>query len=353
MTDTNQIMLGNENVRIRFCNINVATNIFCRLHRFLSPFFHVMTDNGERADLRIIFHSNQEFPKPHSCSAIRPIVIRKSTADEFNLSVDSHEDKEGSLHAWDSRWRTGYRINRKDNQVDFFASENSFIHLLEFVRYYSLLVEQARGTVILHAAAVIGPDGTIGVFCGAKGKGKTTTLLNYISDGKCRFFSGDKLLVNWDRCGRLTARGWPDYPHVGVGSLRQVPTLAGRMGVDLTDIDGTPLPDHKKLLIDPEQFYSVIPIAEQLATPISHIRFPDVTAGSQWKLVAGSPSVLKAIPNVIEFPSEFQTATWHGLIPEEPLRTTVPDSFFDALSQIYWYSQTSDEGQLYDQICHA
>ncbi|EGH19605.1 hypothetical protein Pgy4_42219, partial [Pseudomonas savastanoi pv. glycinea str. race 4] len=153
-----------------------------RLRVFLAPYFAEVADDGQTTvDLRVRLHDSTAFKPEWIGLCVTPDIIRETYAPGFTLRVlRGHDPQAGLDYAWDADTQVGYRIDRARHTVDFHGDENAFIHLIELVRYYGLLVEQAKGSVIMHASAVVGPDGGIVAIGGAKGAGKTTTMLDLV-----------------------------------------------------------------------------------------------------------------------------------------------------------------------------
>jgi len=70
-----------------------------------------------------------------------------------------------------------------------------------------------KGAWVVHAAAVAYREHAVAI-AGAKGAGKSTTLLDLVDQPGYDYLSGDKLFLTVTG-GRLYGTGWPDFPHLG------------------------------------------------------------------------------------------------------------------------------------------
>jgi hypothetical protein len=291
-------------------------------------------------DLQLHLWPSELFDDEMRSACVRPFVLRASSAADFNLAVQRGRTPAGQELAWDPLRRVGYRVHPNQAKVDFFGDASSaFVHLIEFVRYYGLLVEQSRGTAVLHSAAVhrVGRHEVVAI-AGVKGAGKTTTMLSLVAEGKHRYFSGDKVLLDVSD-GRLRARGWPDFPHIGLGTLRQHPVLAEKLGVSFRGADDLPLPDRHKVLVAPSVFHRQVGKPEVFSGTLEQVILPRVheRAAVASLPVDTSAKLAFASSDLFEWPHEFVTATWHGLpATKVPASARVSESLLDKLRLLPW-----------------
>lgn len=313
----NETVLTNAGVVLRLAHAPGCDALARRLTGFLAPYFSA-GDDGAAPDLTIGLYPAAQFGAAERGRCVEPFQLRKSTAAMFNLNVKLGTDDDGNTLAWDEGRQVGYCIDPDATTVRFYGGEEGFIHLIELVRYYGLLVEQARGSIVLHSAAVVDPaNGQVAAIVGPKGAGKTTTMLALIATGRYRYFSGDKVLLDMHE-GALRARGWPDFPHIGIGTLRQHPDLAARLGIALTNDDGAPLSDRDKVLIDPALLMSNIDTSERGDGTLGALILPGVDRAGNGELVELDMPQKDAVSDddLFEWPHEFQTARWHGMQPQ-------------------------------------
>ncbi|KAG8148786.1 hypothetical protein [Burkholderia catarinensis] len=340
------VLLSNERYTLELSPYSADTALVTRLTQFLAPYFsHPASPGGAASeiDLRLALHEPAAFKAEWIARCTTPSTIRETTAPGFTLRVRTARET-GILYAWDPELRVGYRIQPARRKVDFYGASNAFIHLIELVRYYGLLVEQSKGAAIMHASAVatrVGGD--IIAIGGVKGAGKTTTMLDLVASGDYLYFSGDKLLLDVVD-GRIRARGWPDYPHVGVGTLRSHPELAEQLG--LAGIAADPaFADTDKRLCPPEAMRRALASSGTGTGWLTSVCLPDVSAPGSFRIDSLAPDeialALRA-PGLFEWPHRFITSTWHGLpaaAASVDFTDSIPDNLAEALAGIVWQSR--------------
>jgi hypothetical protein len=185
---------------------------------------------GEAAELTFALRAVVAFDADLAARAVRPMALRRSSAAPFNLDLRLLAEAGPPRMAYDPATGTGYLIDHAARRIELFLTENSLFHVIETVRYTLLVAEQNKGALILHASAAQQEDGAL---------------------------SGDKLLADCPE-GRLRLRGWPDFPHVGIGTLSGFPALARACGVALCTADGHPRPPGEKVLIAPARLAAAL-----------------------------------------------------------------------------------------------
>lgn len=319
-----------------------------RLRRFLFPYLWPAAGNVA-PDLSVALHSAADFAPQWRARCTEPLTIRETYARGFTLKVLRGTLDDGSQLAWDEHTRVGYRYWQARCEVDFYGDDTAFIHLIELVRYHGLLVEQAKGTAVLHSSAVIDEEtGAVTAFAGVKGAGKTTTLLEHVLYKGYRYFSGDKLLLDVVH-GRLRARGWPDYAHVGLGALRQHPALVRRLGEQAAAVQDPARPDTDKILLTPEVFAQAVGISPTGSGWLQRIVLPQVALDDalSTRALRGEEidDALRAL-DIFEWPHTFITSTWHGMPPAgTPLQRRIAAPVAAALGAIAWVSVRGRAGK--------
>lgn len=332
-------ILSNGGMVLRLSYSDDCLPLAQRLTGFLMPYFS-SSDSSEQVDLAISLHAPEHFSANERARCTEPFHLRKSSAAMFNLNVQLGLNADGDRLAWDDEREVGYCINVPAATVRFYGGAPAFIHLIELIRYYGLLVEQAKGSIVLHSAAVISIEtNKVSAIVGPKGAGKTTTMLALIASGKYRYFSGDKVLLDMHD-GYLRARGWPDFPHIGMGTLRQHVQLSNRLGIAFEAEDGTVLSDKHKVLIDPALLMANLDASEIGHGHLGELILPSVEAVGNNEFIALNDTQKKTVnaSDLFEWPHEFVTACWHGLQPKGlDTSKTIPEAVSSALLNTPWY----------------
>lgn len=310
-------VLGNGKIRIEVDCVESRSQLYQRFLAFISPYFLSEQVDGE-IDLHLILHEETSFLPEWKTRCTEQETIRRSTAEAFNLELSRGELSDGTQIAWDERDQTGYAFMPGSQRMDLYISNSSFIHLIEFFRYYCLLLEAGKGSVLLHASAVENLETSkVLAISGVKGAGKTTTMLNLVGSGKYGFFSGDKLLVDLHESA-LRVRGWPDYPHVGVGSLRRHPELCRKLGLLVSEPPMSDAEDRDKYLFTPELFYGALGKPQTPSGQLEGLLLPDILGEAQApSLQCSLDKELVDQRQLFEDPYEFTTAKWHRLAYKE------------------------------------
>lgn len=309
MSQQVDVILTNDVVSLRLEYGRECQRIGDRLQSFLAPAFHA-SDGSAAVDFALSLREFRIFPPRLLELCTRDVCVRRSPKAMFDLSLRVYE-RDNIRVGVDVYTETAFSVDLTTGAVIAYIGDKSFIHLIEFIRYGALLLEEARGTVLLHASAVIGRDGVVPVI-GAKGAGKTTTLFKLVHEAGLQFFTGDKLLL---RAPPDPVRAWPDYPHVGIGTLKGFPALAQELGVQPHCEDGGLKPDDYKELIDPQRFAAAMRSAETgRCWRIASVIFPEIGAGvAEISRVPEEAKNIGSLAAFVEYPFEFTPGHWHGL----------------------------------------
>lgn len=313
------VVLSNDNLLVEVAYADSQREIFQRLLTFITPNFVVLEETDTPADLQLRLYAQQDFSAEWKRACTSAHTIRRSTAEAFNIELRCGELSDGRQIAWHERDRTGYAWQQGGREMAMYVGHGSFIHLIEFFRYYLLALEAAKGSLILHATGVENSaTGNIVAICGVKGAGKTSTMLNLTASGAFRYFSGDKLLVDI-RDGGLRVRGWPDYPHVGAGSLRQHPEFCRKIGLALSRPPLAQADNREKFLFAPELFYGALGKSARRTATLEAVVLPDVLA-DRLAIACLDSEEKNSLDDdrLFENPLNFITATWHGLAQPQP-----------------------------------
>ncbi|MBB3641790.1 hypothetical protein [Variovorax atrisoli] len=335
-------LLTNSVFSLRLRAGEASQSLATRLRTFLSPYLWIGTGDGE-PDLTVTLRPADGFLPAWRERCAVAMTIRETYAIGFTLKVRRGTLDDGSQLAWDADMRVGYRYDTARREVEFHGDETtSFIHLIELVRYFGLLVEQSKGTAILHSSAVLdAATGGVVAIAGIKGAGKTTTMLDLVLGQGHGYFSGDKLLLDVVD-GRLRARGWPDYPHIGLGSLRQHPGLVERLGDEAAAALDPSRADADKILITPEAFAAALGRSPVGSGWLERIVLPEVAVDEALRSRALRGEEIDDVlrdPRIFEWPHTFVTSTWHGMPPaDRAMERRVAAPVAAALGTLPWIS---------------
>ncbi len=309
------VSLTNGGVTFGVADADALPELAASLERFLAPYFW-RAAAGAKPQFTVRLRPFAEVPAHWRTCATRAITIRSSPFQLFRLGGRSAELGDGSVVVVDETTATAYHVRPDTPEATFYGSPRSFIHLVEFVRSAALLVEDALGTLVLHAAASIGGGGCW-LIVGHKGAGKTTTALHLVLDHGHRYLSGDKVLVSRHE-GRLVVRGWPDYPCVGAGTLGRFAAFAARCGArtDPSGTDGGEAGAARKQLLDPDRFRGALACAERADSDrVAMIVLPAYSpAPTRWTRLTREERQAGWLAQYIESPYRYEAVQWHPLL---------------------------------------
>ncbi|MEV5047151.1 hypothetical protein AB0N20_21550 [Streptomyces griseoincarnatus] len=202
---------------------------------------------------------------------------------------------------WGSRWRqrrqtllhipassTAFALDDDATHAVVYVSAHSQYHVSDFLRDVAWELAAGHGWFI-HAAAVSTQSGVIALV-GPKGAGKTTTAIEFMRAG-ADFFTGDVLFLARDD---NACHSFPDYPHIGWGTLRSHQELAAeaqRLGLK-------PAADQDKVFL-PHDVYRIMLGAGQGRSPLPlrAVVLPQVaTHGAARITRSGAAESIEAMP---------------------------------------------------------
>jgi len=330
------VLLTNGEVRLALEPDGKSEACVRFIEEFLAPQFARTSDGA--AHFGLVLSPYEALPAELAARAIAPVAIRKSSARAFNLSGRAGALPDGRRIVVDDEHCTAFVFEPGD-RVRAYWSERSRIQLYELTRYPSLLVEEASGHAVLHASAAADDPGCV-LVVGDKGAGKTTTLFHLIQDHGLGLFSGDKALIS----SSGLVRGWPDYPHVGIGTLRRFPAIARACGVALVDEQGAARPPGEKVLIEPSRFRAATRQAGGTPLPVRAILFPHVTAPNRgWRELSPEERVAERLLPFVEYPHEFGAVSWHPLLRASRRQSRAAyHEALSALTRARWFELHGD-----------
>ncbi len=198
---------------------------------------------------------------PPAGTATEDIYLRKSASEFFTVparraAVDGREYLECV--------KTGsrFRFDRAARVIDVTLGAGGHMDLVELVRDLVLRHQENTGAAVLHATAAY-RDGEVVLVTGAKGAGKSTVLMELVEHFGYQVLSGDKTVLHELPDGSVVAAGWPDYPHLGYGTIAKYPGLKEIAGIgdDYTPAEGHAFSPLGKFAVDPLPFRDRFPSA--------------------------------------------------------------------------------------------
>jgi hypothetical protein len=243
------------------------------------------------------------------------IYVRRSASDFF--TVPARRERIDGLELVECT-RTGTRMafDRAAAVVRVEVAERGAMDLVELIRDLVLKAEENAGAAVLHATAAV-RDGRAVLVAGSKGAGKSTVLLELVERFGYRIMSGDKAVAGVGETGLYVA-GWPDYPHLGYGTIAKYPGLKEIAGIAA---DYRPAPEQAfsplgKFAVDPVPFRRRFPSAPRgLRAPVAAIVYPSIGPGDATVLSpAGNdvPTVRAALESAFDGGDAF----WHGFLED-------------------------------------
>lgn len=174
---------------------------------------------------------------------------------------------------------TTLRFRRSRTEVDVGLREPCpLLDLIELIRDLVLKFAQESGKVAIHATSCL-RDGEATVIVGAKGAGKSSLAIELVRKFGFTFLSGDKTFL-WSQGGDLMCAGWPDWPHIGLGTASNYPELVEAFGLaeQIARADTSTLwATANKLALDPTRFRRLVPPAPcGLIAKVARLIYPRV-----------------------------------------------------------------------------
>ncbi|NLU69830.1 hypothetical protein [Streptomyces sp. HNM0574] len=248
------------------------------------------------------------------------IHIRKSASEFFTVPARRARE-EGREYLECTKTGSRFVFDAGARTVDVLAGPEGTMDVVELVRDLVLKHQENTGAAVLHATAAY-RDGSAVLVTGAKGAGKSTVLLELVEHFGYEIMSGDKTLLHEQPDGTVLAAGWPDYPHLGYGTVAKYPGLREIAG--LGD-DYRPAGDHAfspfgKFAVDPERFRERFPSAP-LGThvPVAAVVHPSIGPGDRTVLepVGGSTEDRAAVFEAnLESAFDGAHAGWNSYLPD-------------------------------------
>lgn len=313
---------------------NIDSKIFDRVISFVRLYFNQKTKWQNEAIADIYVEDFSEFTEKISAYCTEVIAekkIRISSAEKFNLSVKEYEVQEYHIFVHETN-NTTFIMNYDTHEIYMFIDDTSEIALVEFIRDIVIKDQENRGSIIMHAAAVEKNNSVI-MISGVKGAGKSTLTLEMICNGHYRFFTGDKLFLRVFN-GKVIAKGWPDYPHIGVGTIRNFKVLNDYC--QKFNIEN--MQNSDKILLDFEEYYKLEKININSGyAELDYIIFPKFSVDEPSNVVKVD-DLKKRVRDNIEFKEDFPMSQWHNFVPKKYDKEQRIQMIMDALDSVSGFS---------------
>lgn len=209
------------------------------------------------------------------------VYIRKSASAFFTIPAVRQQIGEKE-HLFCKHTNTLLTFDASNKSIEItsgdITSEAFNLILIELIRDVVIKNEENEGTVILHASCAF-RNGLAYLITGPKGSGKTTTIMELVHRFGYQLMSGDKTFL-FEENGVLMASGWPDYPHIGIGTLTKYPEVIKKvnMNINAEEIKDIWSPKHK-VAVDPQLFRELMPSSEPgVQCPVAYIFYPTVSS---------------------------------------------------------------------------
>lgn len=246
------------------------------IKNFFSSHFEISDYPIDKVLFAVInIHSSRPPFSPSSFDNADTVYIRKSQSAFFTISaarafIDGHEVIKCD--------RSGLTITYSQKEIDIYLGGNDYeLELIEVFRDIFFKYLENSGVLVLHAS-VVAKNGSALLIVGKKGSGKTTTALRLVARKGYELMSGDKAFI-YRKDSELVVSGWPDYPHLGWGTLRHLPEFAAHFELPVSASTKT---DDDKIPLSPLLFRKYIPHTRcGLALPIVGVLYPQVSGNEQ------------------------------------------------------------------------
>ncbi len=242
--------------------VNVGAGVDLQPVRdFFSSHFTFREGESGRARVTLNLFLGEAYPVSSVGSGER-VWIRQSASAFFSVPAERVR-YEGDECVRSLETGTTLRFRMSRTEVDVGLREPCpLLDLIELIRDLVLKLEQESGKVAIHATSCL-RDGEATLIVGAKGAGKSSLAIELVRNFGFTFLSGDKTLL-WSHAGDLMCAGWPDWPHIGLGTASNYPELVEAFGLaeQIARADAGHLwATANKLALDPTRFRGLVPHA--------------------------------------------------------------------------------------------
>lgn len=278
-------------------NVNLSS-----IFDFFSTHFIIKNNNKIKNSLADIYIYNSNELKNINFKKGKDVYIRKSASDFFTIKakkviLNNQEylriDQTGTI--------ISFRPEKKEIHIQLQqkVDQKDELTVIEIIRDLVLRHEENNGVVILHATCAF-KNNQASIIIGSKGAGKSTTLLEFVQKSDYKFMSGDKTFI-WIENNTVVASGWPDYPHLGLGTISKYPELVEKL--DLKEKIKTNMEDiwstKHKIAVSPTKFKQVFPCTPPgLICSVANMYYPRLHDSDSCVLVRKENKAEFILPHV-------------------------------------------------------
>ena len=219
---------------------------------------------------------------PPATAVQEDIFLRKSASEFFTVPA-RRAATDGREYLECTKTGSRFLFDRAARVIDVALGAGGHMDLVELVRDLVVKHQENTGAAVLHATAAY-RDGAVVLVTGAKGAGKSTVLLELVEHFGYQVLSGDKTVLHGLPDGSVVAAGWPDYPHLGYGTIAKYPGLREIAGIgdDHVPAEGHAFSPVGKFAVDPLAFRDRFPSAPVgVRVPVAAILHPAIGPGER------------------------------------------------------------------------
>ncbi|MEU2995568.1 hypothetical protein ACPCAJ_34630 [Streptomyces griseoincarnatus] len=248
------------------------------------------------------------------------IYLRKSASEFFTVPARRAE-VDGREYLECTKTGTRFLFDRAARVIEVTLGAGGHMDLVELVRDLVLKHQENTGAAVLHATAAY-RDGEVVLVTGAKGAGKSTVLLELVEHFGYQVLSGDKTVLHELPDGSVVAAGWPDYPHLGYGTVAKYPGLREIAGIgdDYVPAEGHAFSPVGKFAVDPLPFRERFPSAPVgVRVPVAAILHPAIGPGERTvvePLTGSSEDHAEVLRANVESAFDGANAGWHHYLDD-------------------------------------
>ncbi|UTR15952.1 hypothetical protein MM221_05170 [Salipaludibacillus sp. LMS25] len=282
---------------ISYENINLSS-----VFDFFSTHFIIKTNNRIENSIANIYISKSNELKYIAFKEGKDIYIRKSVSNFFTIKAKK-VNLNGKEYLRIDQTGTIITFNKEKKEIHIHLQgqleQKDELAIIEVIRDLVLKNEENKEVLILHATCAF-KENQASLIIGAKGAGKSTTLLEFVHSANYKFMSGDKTFV-WIQNNTVVASGWPDYPHLGLGTISKYPELTDKLELkhkvksNIEDIWST----KHKIAVSPNIFKQVFPCTPPgLICTVGNIYYPTLYDSDSCEIVRKENRTEFIIPHV-------------------------------------------------------